>query len=326
MRATGAERGFRWCPPCRSPPTPRGPRSCRSPWRPGPGRFRRRCCRPARGRRWPARSWHGGKSRTGAGHRPPAPRRDGQPAGGPGRGRAGARPGAPVRRRRPLGAGADAGGRGGAAGGRHPGAAAHRARHRRPPRIGGGGLRCGVDPPDRGRPGRRARHLRAAHRAAGDRRRTGRGARRRAQRSPRPRRPPCGPWTEDLAALPDPEPGVLRVLAGDFNATLDHADLRAVRPRLRRRGLGGGRRAGLDVAAAAAPASPARPRPRARRPRITVAAVQLATVARATTGPSSPTSCCRPADTDVHRSAGLGTVTPRWRPSECAALRGEHPC
>ena len=35
-------------------------------------------------------------------------------------------------------------------------------------------------------------------------------------------------WTEDLAALPDPEPGVLRVLAGDFNATLDHADLRAV--------------------------------------------------------------------------------------------------
>jgi len=35
-------------------------------------------------------------------------------------------------------------------------------------------------------------------------------------------------WTEDLAALPDPDPGVLRVLAGDFNATLDHADLRAV--------------------------------------------------------------------------------------------------
>ncbi|MGY1724051.1 endonuclease/exonuclease/phosphatase family protein [Blastococcus sp. SYSU DS0533] len=35
-------------------------------------------------------------------------------------------------------------------------------------------------------------------------------------------------WTEDLAALPGPEPGVLRVLAGDFNATLDHAALRAV--------------------------------------------------------------------------------------------------
>jgi hypothetical protein len=35
-------------------------------------------------------------------------------------------------------------------------------------------------------------------------------------------------WTADLAALPDPEPAFLRVLAGDFNATLDHAALRAV--------------------------------------------------------------------------------------------------
>jgi hypothetical protein len=35
-------------------------------------------------------------------------------------------------------------------------------------------------------------------------------------------------WTRDLAALPGTEPGVLRVLAGDFNATLDHAALRAV--------------------------------------------------------------------------------------------------
>lgn len=35
-------------------------------------------------------------------------------------------------------------------------------------------------------------------------------------------------WTTDLAALPDPHPTVLRVLAGDFNATLDHAGLRAV--------------------------------------------------------------------------------------------------
>jgi endonuclease/exonuclease/phosphatase family metal-dependent hydrolase len=49
-------------------------------------------------------------------------------------------------------------------------------------------------------------------------------------------------WADDLAALPDPEPGVLRVLAGDFNATLDHGALRAV---LRRgyvdaaRGVGG---------------------------------------------------------------------------------------
>ena len=35
-------------------------------------------------------------------------------------------------------------------------------------------------------------------------------------------------WTADLAALPYPEPEVLRVLAGDFNATLDHAAFRAV--------------------------------------------------------------------------------------------------
>ena len=35
-------------------------------------------------------------------------------------------------------------------------------------------------------------------------------------------------WTADLAALPAPRPGPLRVLAGDFNATLDHAALRAV--------------------------------------------------------------------------------------------------
>jgi endonuclease/exonuclease/phosphatase family metal-dependent hydrolase len=35
-------------------------------------------------------------------------------------------------------------------------------------------------------------------------------------------------WTADLADLPAPGPGVLRVLAGDFNATLDHAALRRV--------------------------------------------------------------------------------------------------
>jgi hypothetical protein len=35
-------------------------------------------------------------------------------------------------------------------------------------------------------------------------------------------------WTRDLADLPAPAPGVLRVLAGDFNATLDHAAFRAV--------------------------------------------------------------------------------------------------
>ncbi|WP_091541576.1 endonuclease/exonuclease/phosphatase family protein [Modestobacter sp. DSM 44400] len=35
-------------------------------------------------------------------------------------------------------------------------------------------------------------------------------------------------WTADLAELPAPETGVLRVLAGDFNATLDHRALRRV--------------------------------------------------------------------------------------------------
>jgi endonuclease/exonuclease/phosphatase family metal-dependent hydrolase len=35
-------------------------------------------------------------------------------------------------------------------------------------------------------------------------------------------------WTADLARLPVPDPGVLRVLAGDFNATLDHAAFRRV--------------------------------------------------------------------------------------------------
>jgi endonuclease/exonuclease/phosphatase family metal-dependent hydrolase len=35
-------------------------------------------------------------------------------------------------------------------------------------------------------------------------------------------------WTADLAALPAPDTDVLRVLAGDFNATWDHAALRAV--------------------------------------------------------------------------------------------------
>lgn len=35
-------------------------------------------------------------------------------------------------------------------------------------------------------------------------------------------------WTADLAALPGPDDGVLRVLAGDFNASLDHAAFRQV--------------------------------------------------------------------------------------------------
>lgn len=52
-------------------------------------------------------------------------------------------------------------------------------------------------------------------------------------------------WTRDLAALPGPEPGVLRVLAGDFNATLDHAALRAV---LRRGYVDAARAAGRGLA------------------------------------------------------------------------------
>jgi endonuclease/exonuclease/phosphatase family metal-dependent hydrolase len=35
-------------------------------------------------------------------------------------------------------------------------------------------------------------------------------------------------WTRDLAALPAPSDDVLRVLAGDFNATFDHAAMRGV--------------------------------------------------------------------------------------------------
>ena len=35
-------------------------------------------------------------------------------------------------------------------------------------------------------------------------------------------------WEEDLRLLPEPEPGVLRVLAGDYNATPDHAAFRGL--------------------------------------------------------------------------------------------------
>ena len=82
--------------------------------------------------------------------------------------------------------------------------------------------------------------LRATDRAAGRRRRR----RRRADRRPHHAAGdvaagPCATGPRDLAALPAPEPGVLRVLAGDFNATLDHAALRAVL----RTGLGGRRAA-----------------------------------------------------------------------------------
>jgi len=45
--------------------------------------------------------------------------------------------------------------------------------------------------------------------------------------------PPATPgtvraWTGDMAGMPGPGPQVLRVLAGDFNATPDHAALRAL--------------------------------------------------------------------------------------------------
>ena len=57
--------------------------------------------------------------------------------------------------------------------------------------------------------------------------------------------PPMSPasvrrWTEDLESLPAPAPEILRVLAGDFNATFDHAALRVLLGR------------GYDDAAAAA--------------------------------------------------------------------------
>lgn len=52
-------------------------------------------------------------------------------------------------------------------------------------------------------------------------------------------------WTSDLAALPTPDDEVLRVLAGDFNATLDHAALREV---LRRGWADAAQRAGRGLA------------------------------------------------------------------------------
>ncbi|HEV7186791.1 MAG TPA: endonuclease/exonuclease/phosphatase family protein [Blastococcus sp.] len=51
-------------------------------------------------------------------------------------------------------------------------------------------------------------------------------------------------WASDLAALPAPDREVLRVLAGDFNATLDHAALRAV---LRRGWADAAQRAGRGL-------------------------------------------------------------------------------
>jgi endonuclease/exonuclease/phosphatase family metal-dependent hydrolase len=63
-------------------------------------------------------------------------------------------------------------------------------------------------------------------------------------------------WAADLAALPSPDPSVLRVLAGDFNATLDHAALRAV---LARGYRDAGRAAGRGLAATWGPLRPGVP-------------------------------------------------------------------
>jgi endonuclease/exonuclease/phosphatase (EEP) superfamily protein YafD len=43
---------------------------------------------------------------------------------------------------------------------------------------------------------------------------------------PPPLRRRIGEWDDDLRALPAADPHVVRILAGDFNATLDHAELR----------------------------------------------------------------------------------------------------
>jgi endonuclease/exonuclease/phosphatase (EEP) superfamily protein YafD len=86
-------------------------------------------------------------------------------------------------------------------------------------------------------------------------------------------------WTRDLAALPGTEPGVLRVLAGDFNATLDHAALRAV---LRRGYADAARLAGRALAWTWHPLRSPVPRLGLDHvlvdPRIAVAAVELVTV------------------------------------------------
>jgi hypothetical protein len=86
-------------------------------------------------------------------------------------------------------------------------------------------------------------------------------------------------WARDLAALPAPAPEVLRVLAGDFNATFDHAALRAVL------GLGyddAARAAGKGMAWTWRPLRLRFPRLALDHvlvdPRITVASVQLVSV------------------------------------------------
>lgn len=86
-------------------------------------------------------------------------------------------------------------------------------------------------------------------------------------------------WTADLAALPDPGPAVLRVLAGDFNATFDHAAFRAV---LRRGYLDAARTTGRALAWTWRPLHLRFPRLTLDHvlvdPRIAVAGVELAEV------------------------------------------------
>jgi endonuclease/exonuclease/phosphatase family metal-dependent hydrolase len=87
-------------------------------------------------------------------------------------------------------------------------------------------------------------------------------------------------WQADLAALPSPEPGVLRVLAGDFNASLDHAAMRRV---LRRGYTDAARAAGRALAWTWAPLAFRFPRLTIDHvlvdPRITVAGVDVVPVA-----------------------------------------------
>ena len=87
-------------------------------------------------------------------------------------------------------------------------------------------------------------------------------------------------WRQDLAALPAPETSVVRVLAGDFNATLDHSALRAV---LRLGYRDAARATGLGLAATWRPARLRRPRLTLDHvltdPRIAVASVRLLPVA-----------------------------------------------
>ena len=104
----------------------------------------------------------------------------------------------------------------------------------------------------------------------------------------------CATGPADLAALPAPDPGVLRVLAGDFNATLDHAALRAV---LRTGWADAARRTGRGLAWTWRPLRLPWPRLVLDHvlvdPRIGVAAVDAgAACTAATTGPSSSTWCC----------------------------------